>query len=65
MGMVESVLLEVELELEFRLKVDKIELRRFIIPGFSRDFAFSSAFPAAFEPAFEVDVLLLIGVPAV
>ena len=60
--MVEGVLLELELE----LKVDKIELRRFIIPGFSPDFAFSSLFPAVFEPAFEVDaLLLLIGVPAV
>jgi hypothetical protein len=53
------------LELEFRLKVDKIELRRFIIPGFSPDFVFSSLFPAVFEPTFEVDALLLIGVPAV
>jgi hypothetical protein len=61
MGVVEGVLLELELE----LKVDKIELRRFIIPGFSPDFAFSSLFPAVFEPTFEVDSLLLIGVPAV
>ena len=64
--MVESVLLEVELELEFRLKVDKIELRRLIILGFSPDFVFSSVFPAVFEPKCDVDaLLLLIGVPAV
>jgi hypothetical protein len=47
-----SGMLEVEAEdtwrLEVELKVDKIELRRFIIPGFSPDFAFSSVFPFAF-----------------
>jgi hypothetical protein len=64
-------MLEVEAEdtwrLEVELKVDKIELRRLIIPGFSPDFVFSSLFPAVFvfKPKFEVDALLLIGVPAV